>query len=345
MLIQINHAGRQVPRHVMHKYKVRPIGPTTKGIKGGMGLFGRPECVYDMPGAIDSIIDQFAGAASLAVSSGFQGVQIHMAHGYLLSSILADDTRPLQARTDLVCRVVAAVRRAVGPSAVVAVKVNASDFTDPSDCVHVCTGMQAEGLDLIEVSGGTYEKVEFMVEADGDPSSAPTPCPFLPVASRVAAAVDIPVCVTGGLVRCRQDLDTTLAAGATLVGAARPFTRLSPTQLAEREREREGGKEGYDAIPLSALLDMGARERASGGIPLPRPVLSMMRRLTRIFPLLLPGPTAVYYAERIRAEAWGAEGGPDAADAVFDRVGGWIGWFARTVFSYMGIGRGRWMVE
>jgi 2,4-dienoyl-CoA reductase-like NADH-dependent reductase (Old Yellow Enzyme family) len=165
--LQLTHAGRQTPRIV----NAHPLAPSAIRVElpDGPGFgFGEPVAMTEED--ILDVIARFARAAEIAREAGFTGVQIHAAHGYLLSSFLnplANDRTDawggsLENRARLLLLVVEAVRKAVGKDFPVAVKLNSSDFqkggfTD-AECARVVEWLNDSSIDLLELSGGNIEQ-------------------------------------------------------------------------------------------------------------------------------------------------------------------------------------------
>jgi 2,4-dienoyl-CoA reductase-like NADH-dependent reductase (Old Yellow Enzyme family) len=199
------------------------------------GMFARPRALSDAD--IVAIIGSYARAAETVVRAGFTGVQIHAAHGYLASQFLSPvvnrrDDRwggPLEHRARFVLETVRAVRRAVGPGVPVSVKLNSADFQRGGfaveDAARVAGWLAGEGIDLLEISGGTYERLRFFEEA-ADEATAPLgrEAYFLDYAQTIRAELGtVPLMVTGGF-RSRAAMTRTLAAGELdVVGLARPL--------------------------------------------------------------------------------------------------------------------------
>jgi 2,4-dienoyl-CoA reductase-like NADH-dependent reductase (Old Yellow Enzyme family) len=238
--MQLSHPGRQTSR----MSSSRPVAPSAVGLRI-LGLFARPRALT--PGEIEDIIRRFAATAAIARETGFTGVQVHGAHGYLLAQFLSpranrrDDEwgGPLENRARLLIEVVRAVRRAVGPDFPVSVKLNSADFQkggfDLPDCVQVARWLAEEQVDLLEISGGTYEQPRLVGhhgrEAErAEPQRASTrrrEAYFLDYAREVRAAYPLPLMVTGGF-RSRAAMAAALAAGELdVVGLGRP-TCLEP---------------------------------------------------------------------------------------------------------------------
>ena len=229
---QLSHSGRQTPRMV----NAHPLSPsaTRMGLPGW--LFGRPREMS--PLEIDAVAEKFASAARVCRAAGFTGLQIHAAHGYLLSSFLNPaanrrtdrwgGTRDNRAR--LLHCVVRAVREAVGFAFPISVKLNSADFQrggfEPGDSRAVASELEDGGIDLLEISGGAYESPAMMGEegAAGLPRSASTlarEAYFFDFARELRREIGIPIMLTGGL-RSRDGMQAALDEGIDLLGIARP---------------------------------------------------------------------------------------------------------------------------
>ncbi|MEJ8562475.1 NADH:flavin oxidoreductase/NADH oxidase family protein [Yoonia sp. GPGPB17] len=228
--MQISHPGRQCPIVV----NARPLSPSAEKLKI-MGQFGKPrEMIVD---DIEDAITRYANTARIAQKAGFDGVQIHSAHGYLVSQFLSPITNrrtdewggALENRARFLRRVYAATRAAVGADFPVAVKLNSADFQkggfDLEECAQVARWLEQDGIDLIELSGGTYEQMSFVngTEDDRRESTQRREAYFLEYAKVVRQAVTVPIMVTGGF-RSRSAMERALTEdGIDLIGLARPF--------------------------------------------------------------------------------------------------------------------------
>lgn len=228
---QISHPGRQCPRLV----NLHPLAPSPIQLDL-VGNFGRPRAMAEAQ--ILDVIARFARTAGVLKAAGFDGVQVHSAHGYLLSQFLSPRTNQrtdgwggsLENRARLLLESVRAVRAAVGPEFPVSVKLNSSDFVKggfgPQECVQVVRWLSEAGIDLLEVSGGTYEQLEFFKAHAADQirdSTREREAMFLKYADAIKAVATMPVMVTGGF-RTRAGMDDALRQGATdMIGLARPF--------------------------------------------------------------------------------------------------------------------------
>tara|TARA_R110000868_G_scaffold226249_1_gene478816 strand:- start:1213 stop:2517 length:1305 start_codon:yes stop_codon:yes gene_type:complete len=237
--MQISHAGRQTPISVSKE----PLAPSDIPLDMPGAQFGKPRA---MTGAeIEDVIVRFAHTAAIARDVGFTGVQIHGAHGYLISEFLSPDVNTrtdewggsLENRARLLLEVVRAVRKAVGPDFPVSVKLNSADFQrggfSHMDAIRVASWLNAEGLDLLEVSGGTYEQPRLVGFDDmtlhpeksetRKESTIAREAYFLEYAKDIRAATTMPLMVTGGF-RSLDGMNAALGSGTMdVVGMGRPM--------------------------------------------------------------------------------------------------------------------------
>ena len=236
-LVQLSHAGRQSPKSVAPV----PVGPSAMAVDLPGGQFGMPRALTGEE--IEDVIARFVRAAQACAAAGFAGVQIHAAHGYLISSFLNPRVNrredqwggPLENRARLLLRVTEGVRAAVPSGFAVAVKLNSSDFQrgglSTGDSLTVAGWLAERGVDLLEVSGGSYEQPA-MMDMDGmearhedakRDSTRRREAYFLEFAEAVRERCAVPLMVTGGF-RSRAGMDAALAEGACdVIGMARPL--------------------------------------------------------------------------------------------------------------------------
>ncbi len=234
--MQISHAGRQAPKIVAKE----PVGPSAVALKLPGGQFGRPRALTSAE--IEDVIQRFAHAVAVAKETGFTGAQIHAAHGYLVSEFLnplanqRDDQwgGSLENRARLLLEIVRAARKAAGAGFSLSVKLNSSDFQKGGysfeECLNVVAWLDREGLDLLEISGGSYEQPQMMgldgLEAPHEArreSTVKREAYFLQYAEEIARAAKTPLMVTGGF-RSRAGMEGALASGAAaVIGVARPL--------------------------------------------------------------------------------------------------------------------------
>ncbi|MEM8695205.1 MAG: NADH:flavin oxidoreductase/NADH oxidase family protein [Pseudomonadota bacterium] len=237
---QLSHGGRQT------QAMVNPHPKAPSAVKLGLpgGQFGEPVALT-IPEIAD-IRGRFAIAARVVKDAGFTGVQIHAAHGYLLSSFLSpranrrDDGYggSLENRARFLIETVAAVREAVGPDFPISVKLNSADFQRGGfqfeDSLQVAEWLGDAGIDLLEISGGNYEQPKLLgiegMEAEQKqniaPSTARREAYFVDFALAMQDKVSIPLMVTGGF-RSREAMDYALESGAAdVIGIGRPFCHM-----------------------------------------------------------------------------------------------------------------------
>ena len=166
LFMQLNHPGRQTPRHV-NPTPMAPSAVPPVNLFRRANAFGQPRAMTEAD--IQRIIEAFAKAAAFAKQTGFSGVQVHGAHGYLVSQFLSPLTNrredawggSLENRARFGRAVLSAIRSAVGPAFPVAIKLNSADFQrggfTEDESIRVLHMLQADGVDLVEISGGSYE--------------------------------------------------------------------------------------------------------------------------------------------------------------------------------------------
>lgn len=208
LFMQINHPGRQMFA-AMGEQAVAP-SPVPVDLGQHSKLLAPPRALEE--NEIREIIARFATTAALAEEAGFTGVQVHAAHGYLISQFLS----PLvNKRTDqwggsrenrarLLLETVRAVRAKVSPGFCVSVKLNSADFQkggfDFEDAKWVAAQLNTLGLDLLELSGGNYESPAMQGHTD-DSSTSKREAYFIDFARQIAAVTRVPIMVTGGIYR------------------------------------------------------------------------------------------------------------------------------------------------
>ena len=229
--MQISHPGRQCTR----MSSSTPVAPSAVPMTGMLGMMAKPRALE--PAEIEDIIRRFAEVASVAKQCGFTGVQIHGAHGYLLSQFLSPRTNrrtdewggTLENRARLLLEVVKAVRARVGDGFPIAVKLNSADFQrggfSNDEAAEVARWLDELGIDLLEISGGNYEQTALF--GDLEPRAESTKrreAYFLEYAEVIAKACrGLPLMVTGGFRTASLMREVVDAGVVSVVGLARPF--------------------------------------------------------------------------------------------------------------------------
>jgi 2,4-dienoyl-CoA reductase-like NADH-dependent reductase (Old Yellow Enzyme family) len=179
---------------------------------------------------IASVIGQFAAAASRVKRAGFDGVEIHSAHGYLLNQFFSPITNrrtdeyggDVFARIRIHLEVIAAVREAVGTGYPILLRLGASDFreggTRVEDSVAAAVEFERAGLDVIDVTGGLSG---YVWPGHSEPGY------FAELSAPIKEAVSIPVILTGGVTE-PEHAEELLARGvADLIGVGRAMLKDS----------------------------------------------------------------------------------------------------------------------
>lgn len=227
---QLNHPGKQSPTFLSKD----PVAPSAIGLEGSMASsFKLPRKLSDQE--IQGIIQKFATSARLAKETGFTGVQIHGAHGYLVNQFLSPRHNQrndqwggsLENRMRFVIEVYRAIRKVVGKKYPVGIKLNSADFMKggftEEESMQVVEALATEGIDQIEISGGSYEKVAFIEGNPQKDSTIKREAYFLDYAEKVRSLTDVPLVVTGGF-RSTEGMEAAVTSKATdFIGLGRPL--------------------------------------------------------------------------------------------------------------------------
>ena len=225
--VQLNHPGKQSPKFLS---KV-PVAPSAIPLKKPLSrVFNTPRALSDIE--ILEIIERFAYAAKVCKESGFTGVQIHGAHGYLVSQFLSPTHNQrtdkwggsIENRMRFVSEIYQAIRREVGAQFPISIKLNSADFQkggfSKEDSMKVVQHLSELGMDLIEISGGTYE-TPVMTGTNIKDSTKAREAYFMDYCEEVRKIVKTPLMLTGGF-RSSQGMNEALATGVCdMVGIAR----------------------------------------------------------------------------------------------------------------------------
>ncbi|KAH9257699.1 hypothetical protein BASA81_004157 [Batrachochytrium salamandrivorans] len=237
---QLSHGGRQSNVLV----SLEALAPSSIKSESLMPLPDAKEMTLE---EIEDVVQRFANAALVCKQAGFAGVQLHAAHGYLLSSFLSPRANKrtdkyggdLSGRSLLLFEVLQACRKAVGNDYPLSVKLNSSDFQkggfSEDDAMKIALQLEQVGLDLLEVSGGSYENPSMMLGPTGfaelqsvgklgnATSTQLREGYFLVFAEKMKASLNrLPLLVTGGF-RSRHVMESALKSGACqFVGIGRP---------------------------------------------------------------------------------------------------------------------------
>lgn len=230
--VQLNHPGKQAPKGLNKE----TVSPSAVPFRSEMqAFFATPRELTEAE--ILDLIQRYGRAAGIVQQAGFTGVQIHGAHGYLVSQFLSPHHNrrtdrwggSAENRRRFVIEVMRAMRAAVGPQFPIGIKLNSADFQrggfTEEESLDVIKALEAEGIDLVEISGGTYEAPAMTgVKAKGDAlkdSTRQREAYFLAFAEKARQAVKLPLVVTGGF-RSAAGMASAIESGAVdFVGVAR----------------------------------------------------------------------------------------------------------------------------
>ena len=227
---QINHPGRQAFAAINRK----TVAPSAISLSLGSAskMFKIPKALSDEE--IWSIIKRFGNTARIMKEAGFTGCQIHGAHGYLVSQFLSPNSNvrtdqwggSLSNRARFVLEVYREIRHQVGSDYPIAIKINSADFQrggfSEEESLEVISFLGNEGIDLIEISGGTYER-PVMIKGDRKKSTILREAYFLDYIEKARKLIKTPLMLTGGF-RSVSVMEKALEGGnLDVVGLARPF--------------------------------------------------------------------------------------------------------------------------
>lgn len=227
---QINHPGRQAMEQINNVLKA----PSSVPLKYG----GRKKATAKIPLALKedeilTIIESFAETSLILKEAGFTGIQIHGAHGYLVSQFLSPDSNiredkwggTLENRARFVVEVYRKIREKVGAKFPIGIKLNSTDFQkggfSEEESMEVVKILSKEGIDLIEISGGTYEVPAMMGKKMK--STKKREAYFLDYIKKARKITETPLLLTGGF-RTTAIMEEAIASNdLDIVGIARPF--------------------------------------------------------------------------------------------------------------------------
>ena len=232
--MQINHPGRQVQANMPGV----AWGPSAGRVDTGRtsSLFAEAEEMTEAQ--IEQTIQRFVDTSKQAETAGFDGVEVHAAHGYLLSQFLSPLVNKrtdqwggsLENRARMLMEIIRRIRAEVKPEFAVAVKLNSADFQrggfDEQDAARVIDMLAPLGVDLVELSGGSYESPAMTGNPKDDDTqdqqrqnerTVAREAYFLELAEQLVNDSPIPLMVTGGVTR-RETAEAVISSGMAVVG-------------------------------------------------------------------------------------------------------------------------------
>jgi len=224
--MQINHPGRQAPIYL----DKAPVSASNIGMPSKLYLEPRPLAENE----IEDLIERYGTAALIAKKSGMKGAQIHGAHGYLVNQFLSPLTNirkdkwggSLENRSRFVMEIYKNMRAKVGADFPLGIKINSADFQrgafTEEESMEVIQMLDEAGMDMIEVSGGTYERAA-MVGTQHKESTIKREAYFIDFIKKVRDKISSPLMLTGGF-RTITTMEKAVDNGELdFVGLGRPF--------------------------------------------------------------------------------------------------------------------------
>ena len=269
--MQINHPGRQTSAAINPK----PLAPSAISLPMAAAACGEAQ---EMTRAqIHDVTRRIVHVATTARECGFTGVQVHAAHGYLYSNFLSPLANQrqdeyggsLENRARALMETLAAVRKAVGAEFPISVKLNSADFQrggfGAEESMQVVSWLDAAGVDLLEISGGSYEQMQMVGMGDAaattgrkvSASTAAREAYFLDYAQKVRPlAQRMPLMITGGM-RSAEVMNETVRSGACeVIGIGRPLCSQPDdcgARLLRGEIQELPAEERQMSLPRDAL--------------------------------------------------------------------------------------------
>jgi 2,4-dienoyl-CoA reductase-like NADH-dependent reductase (Old Yellow Enzyme family) len=275
--LQLAHAGSQASSRLSG---LQPIGPSA--IAKESGPVGR-EMTRD---EIETVTEAFASAAVRAKKAGFDAVQIHAAHGYLLSQFLSpyfnqrkdEYGGTIENRARLVVLVLKAIRKAVGSEFPVFIKLNSDDFLHGGltveEMIETSAMLEEGGIDAIELSGGTFLSGKNNPSRRGRPGPGDTEAYYEAAAKRFKEKIRAPLMLVGGI-RTFETAERLVNEGVTdYIALCRPLIREPDLIARWKSGDRRPAlclsdsacfKPALEGRGVSCVVE--ARDRASKGSP------------------------------------------------------------------------------
>jgi len=315
--VQLNHPGKQATKGL----NAGTIAPSAVPFREDMqALFETPREATSAE--IEDIIKRFGHSAAICKKAGFSGVQIHGAHGYLVNQFLSPHHNrrsdewggSAEKRRRFVLAVYEEIRRKVGRDFPVGIKLNSADFQrggfSEEESLATMQALVDAGIDLIEISGGTYEApaMSGAVQSPQKASTAAREAYFLEFAEKARASLKAPLMVTGGF-RSAAGMNAALRSGALdVIGMARllaidpeaPTALLRGKDSLQRVRPIKTGIPMIDRMGIMEIFWYTLQLGRIGGGGNPRPKESGLWSLLKA---VMKSGWGTFRTRRLRASA------------------------------------------
>ena len=228
---------------------------------------------------INRTAQAFGEAATRAVKSGFDAVQIHSAHGYLLSQFLSPHYNKredeyggtLENRASFLLQVFDTIRECVGASFPVIVKINSADFLKngmtEEETIRVCQMLEEHKVDAIEISGGTFESGKLIPARPGTSKSEDREFYYEEIAKLLKKTVKIPLIMVGGFLSFNVVEKAVNSGLADYIALSRPLIREPHLikRWAEGDREKAtciSCNNCFSTLSMEEALHCAAKKKA-----------------------------------------------------------------------------------
>ncbi|MHC0065356.1 NADH:flavin oxidoreductase/NADH oxidase family protein [Nostoc sp. UIC 10890] len=246
--MQINHPGRQSPIYL----SPQPVAPSSISLQLSDKEFAQPRALTEAE--IKHLIERHIYTAKIAKKAGFTGVQIHAAHGYLINQFLSPLSNQRndhwggtpEKRMRFLLEVYQGIRNSLGQDFPISVKLNSADFQrggfTEEESINVVQVLEQVGVDLIEISGGTYEKLAMMGQTDitQKESTRQREAYFLEYVRKVRSSISLPIMLTGGFRSADAMAQAIEERSVDVIGLARPLA-IAPNLPIELLTNRTSG--------------------------------------------------------------------------------------------------------
>jgi len=281
---QINHPGRQAMEQINSDLKA----PSAVPLKSG----GRKGATKKTPIALNeseilAIIEAFGNTAIILKDAGFSGVQIHGAHGYLVSQFLSPYSNvrtdkwggSLENRARFVIEVYRKIRARVGSGFPIGIKLNSADFQkggfSEEESMEVVKILSKEGIDLIEISGGTYEAPAMMGKRKE--STIKREVYFMDYIQKARKITNTPLMLTGGFRTTAVMKDAIVSNQLDIIGIARPFAVypnigneiINESRMNFNTEIKKTGVKGIDGVMNIIWYESQIKRLGKGKVPKP----------------------------------------------------------------------------